>query len=69
MIKPGLKTTLTHIRRQRAVLAKVRAEAEDLEDYLAVLEARARDTGERIAMAAVHRRIASSRKPGTDAVR
>lgn len=69
MIKPGLKNTLTHIRRQRAVLAKVRAEAEDLEDYLAVLEARARDNGERIPMAAVHRRIASGRKSGASVVR
>jgi hypothetical protein len=57
MTKPGLKTTLTQIRRQRSVLAKVRAETDDLEDYLAVLEARARDTGERIPMASVHRRI------------
>jgi hypothetical protein len=69
MIKPGLRNTLAHIRRQRAVLAKVRAEAEDLDDYLAVLEARARDTGERVAMATVHRRISSGRKPGAGAVR
>lgn len=69
MNKPGLRTTLTQIRRQRATLAKVRAEAEDLEDYLAVLEARARDTGERIPMAVVHRRIAAGRKPGTSFTR
>ena len=65
MNKSGLKTTLTHIRRQRATLAQVRAEADDLEDYLTVLELRARDTGERIPMAAVHRRLATSRKAGT----
>ena len=59
MNKPGLKTTLMQIQRQRATLAKVRAKTEDLEDYLAVLEARARDTGERIPMAAVHRRSAA----------
>ena len=59
MNKPGLKTTLTQIQRQRATLAKVRAKTEDLEDYLAVLEARARDTGERIPMATVHRRSAA----------
>ena len=58
MNKPGLKTALSEIQRQRGTLAKVRAEADDLEDYLAVLEARARDTGERIPMAAVHRRVA-----------
>jgi hypothetical protein len=63
MNKPVLKTTLAQIRSQRAALAKVRAEAEDLEDYLAVLEARARDTGERIPLAAVHRRITLRRKP------
>jgi hypothetical protein len=63
MNKPGLKTTLAQIGRQRAALAKVRAEAEDLDDYLAVIEARARDTGERIPMTAVHRRIAAARKP------
>ena len=62
MNKPGLKTTLTQVARQRATLAKMRIEAEDLEDYLAVLEARARDTGERIPMATMHRRVASSRK-------
>jgi hypothetical protein len=56
MIKPALKTTLASIRQQRAALAKVRAEAEDLDDYLVAIEARARDTGERIPMAAVHRR-------------
>jgi hypothetical protein len=64
MNKAGLKTTLTHIRRHRATLARVRAEAEDLEDYLTVLESRARDTGERIPLAAVHRRIATGRKAG-----
>jgi hypothetical protein len=69
MTKPGLKTTLTQIRRQRAALAKVRAEAEELEDYLAVIEARARDNGKRIPMAAVHRRIAAARKPGAGVVR
>jgi hypothetical protein len=62
MNKPVLKTTLAQIRNQRAALAKVRAEAEDLEDYLTVLEARARDTGERIPMATVHRRIGMGRK-------
>lgn len=61
MNKPRLKSTLTQIRRQRVSLAKVRAEADDLEDYLTVLEARARDTGERIPMAAVHRRVATGR--------
>ena len=61
MNKPSLKSTLTQIRRQRVSLAKVRTEADDLEDYLTVLEARARDTGERIPMAAVHRRIAPTR--------
>ncbi len=65
MNKPGLKVTLTQIRRQRETLAKVKAEAEDLEDYLTVLEARARDTGVRVPMAEVHARIAGSRKPRT----
>jgi hypothetical protein len=69
MNKPVLKTTLAQIQSQRAALAKVRAEAEDLEDYLAVLEARARDTGERIPMAAVHRRVASRRKLSTATAR
>jgi hypothetical protein len=69
MNKPVLKTTLAQIRNQRAALAKVRAEAEDLEDYLVVLEARVRDTGERIPMATVHRRIGTSRKPVGSAVR
>ena len=59
MNKPGLKTTLTQIQRQRASLARVRAKTEDLEDYLAALEARARDTGERIPLAKVHGRAAS----------
>ena len=67
MNKPVLKTTLAQIRSQRAALAKVRAEVEDLEDYLAVLEARARDTGERILMATVHRRIRAGRKLGSGA--
>jgi hypothetical protein len=62
MNKSGLKTTLAQIQRQRGALAKVRAEADDLEDYLAVLEARAKDTGERIPMAVVHRRVANRRK-------
>ncbi len=62
MNKPGLKTTLTQIQRQRATLAKVRAKTEDLEVYLTVLEARARDTGERIPMASVHRRATAARK-------
>lgn len=62
MNKPGLKETLSQIQRQRGALAKVRAEAEDLEDYLSVLEARARDTGERIPMATVHRRVAVPRR-------
>lgn len=61
MNKPRLNSTLTQIRRQRAALAKVRAETEEIEDYLAVLEARARDTGEYIPMADVHRRVAASR--------
>jgi hypothetical protein len=69
MNKSGLKTTLTHIRRQRATLAQVRAETEDLEDYLLVLESRARDTGARIPMAVVHRRIAADRKAGNSAIR
>ena len=64
MNKPGLKSTLTQIQRQRATLAKMRVEAEDLADYFAVLEARARDKGECIAMAAVHGRAASGRKLG-----
>lgn len=62
MIKPALKTTLASIRQQRAALAKVRAEAEDLDDYLAAIEARARDTGERIPMAVAHRRRRPTRK-------
>lgn len=69
MNEPGLKTTLAQIGRQRAALARVRAEAEDLDDYLAVIEARARDTGERIPMTVVHRRIPAARKPGTGVVR
>ena len=56
MDKPAIKTTLAGILQQRATLAKVRAETEDLDDYLAAIEARARDTGERISMAVVHRR-------------
>ena len=56
MNKPGLKTTLTKVQRQRASLARVRAKTEDLEDYLAALKARARDTGERIPLAKVHGR-------------
>ena len=63
MNKPVLKATLAQIQNQRAALAKMRAEAEDLEDYLVVLEARARDTGERTPMATVHRRITLRRKP------
>jgi hypothetical protein len=64
MNKPSLKVALTQIRRQRAALAKVRTETEDLDDYLAALEARARDTGERIPLATVHRRIGQpARKP------
>ncbi len=62
MNKPGPKKIIAQIQRQRGALAKVRAEADDLEDYLAVLEARARDTGERIPMATVHRAIAKSRR-------
>ncbi len=62
MNKTGLKKTLAQIQRQRGALAKVRAETEDLEDYLAVLEARARDTGERIPMATVHRRVRMTRR-------
>ena len=62
MIKPALKTTLASIRQQRAALAKVRAEAEDLDDYLAAIEARARDTGERIPMTVVHGRSRTTRK-------
>ena len=69
MNKPALKNTLTQIQRQRATLAKMRSEAEDLEDYLTVLEARARDTGERIPMAKVHGRVATSRKLAASAVR
>lgn len=69
MNKPALKETLSQIQRQRGALAKVRAEAEDLEDYLAVLEARARDTGERLPMAAVHRRVAGARRSGAVAVK
>lgn len=64
MNKPGLKNTLTQIQRQRVTLAKMRSEAEDLEDYLTVLEARARDTGERVPMATVHGRVSGSRKLG-----
>jgi hypothetical protein len=62
MNKPALKVTLASIREQRAALAKVRAEAEDLDDYLAALEARAKDTGERIPMAVVHGRVGVGRK-------
>ena len=62
MNRPTLKTTLASILQQRATLAKVRAEAEDLDDYLAAIEARARDTGERIPMAVVHRRRPVARK-------
>ena len=62
MNRPTLKTTLASILQQRATLAKVRAEAEDLDDYLAAIEARARDTGERIPMAVVHRRQPVGRK-------
>lgn len=62
MNKPALKSTLTAIRDQRAALAKVRAETEDLDDYLAALEARARDEGKRIPMAVVHRRIRKTLK-------
>ncbi len=62
MNKPNLKTTLASIRDQRATLAKVRAEAEDLDDYLAAIEARARDSGERIPMAVVHDRSRGARK-------
>lgn len=62
MNKPGLKTTLTQIQRQRASLARVRAKTEDLEDYLAALEARARDTGERIPLAKVHARASTRGK-------
>lgn len=69
MNKPGLKETLFQIKRQRGALAKVRAEAEDLEDYLAVLEARARDTGERIPLATVHRRVTAARRSGVGAVK
>ena len=69
MNKPALKHTLSQIQRQRVTLAKVRAETEDLEDYLAALEARARDTGERIPMATVHHRIAAPRKLGVGPVR
>jgi predicted nucleic acid-binding Zn-ribbon protein len=60
--KPNLKATLARIAEQRAALAKVRAEAEDLDDYLAAIEARARDTGERIPMATVHLKTAHRRK-------
>jgi hypothetical protein len=69
MTKPGLKTTLAQIRRQRAALAKVRTEAANLEDYLAVIEARARDTGERMPVAAVHRRIVAGRKSAVGCAR
>ena len=69
MNKPALKHTLTQIQRQRVTLAKVRAETEDLEDYLAALEARARDTGDRSPMATVQRRIAAPRKLGVGPVR
>lgn len=62
MNKPTLKSTLAQIQRQRATLAKVRTETEDLEDYLVAVEARAHDTGERIPMAEVHRRLVPSRK-------
>lgn len=62
MNKPTLKATLASILEQRATLAKVRAETEDLDDYLAAIEARARDTGERIPMAVVHGRRSATRK-------
>jgi hypothetical protein len=62
MNKTTLKTTLASIHQQRATLAKVRAEAKDLDDYLAAVEARARDTGERIPLEAVHRRRSAPRK-------
>ena len=62
MNKPALKTTLASILQQRATLAKVRAETEDLDDYLAAIEARARDSGERIPMAVVHDRSRGARK-------
>ena len=62
MNKPALKTTLATIRDQRAALAKVRAETDDLDDYLAALEARARDEGKRIPMAVVHRRTLKTLK-------
>jgi hypothetical protein len=62
MNKPTLKATLASIAEQRATLAKVRAEAEDLDDYLAAVEARARDTGERIPMATVHQKTTPRRK-------
>lgn len=62
MNQPGLKNMLTQIQRQRATLAKMRSEAESLGDSLTVLEARARDTGERIPMAAVHGRITGGHK-------
>ncbi len=69
MTKNGLQATLAKIERQRAALAKVRAEAEDLDDYLAVLEARARDTGQRIPMAAVHRGIGGARRRAVEFAR
>jgi hypothetical protein len=69
MNKPGQKTILTQIRSQRAALAKIHAEAEDLEDHLVVLEARVRDIGERIPMATVHRRIGTRHKHIANAIR
>jgi hypothetical protein len=69
MNKPVLKATLAQIQSQRSALAKMRAEAEDLEDYLVVLEARARDTGKRTSMATVHRRIGTARKHIASAIR
>ena len=62
MNKPTLKATIARIADQRATLAKVRAEAEDLDDYLAAIEARARDPGECIPMATVHRKTTGRRK-------
>jgi hypothetical protein len=60
--RPPLKTTLAIILKQRVALAEIRAEAEDLDDYLAAIEARARDAGERIPVAVVHRRKSATRK-------
>jgi predicted RNase H-like HicB family nuclease len=42
---------------KEAVQCHFKGQAEDLGDYMAVLEARAHDTGERISMATVHRRL------------